>query len=787
MAIRALIIAIEKYPRLEEVLAGTLTGTLQNAVAFRKWLIDIKKVDPKDIVFCSEPRTEQSTTGAAKQEIREAVMTIRDDGATDTEELYFYFSGHGFAQMGLDKRASAIALLPSDYVNPKKTGDLPIKHDEIVNLFQHDMGPGVHFHFVDACRHERKEAQFPAGSLGIPYREEKEQNNISHLLYSTSNGDGARVDSGFGEALVDGLRGTARAKTWLASPGLSKLVVRFESLVDFIRSRVTKQAPDPDPGDVGKDLIYEFRPPIQKKNCQIIVENADPGVVFSLKLGDANQQEIGALTFKGTPYSLQRLPNDYFIELTTAAARVEPLGWVALDLYEDATKRFRIVTGQAGPKPPPTTPPTGKARLDLSLPAGASGVLMHLATGRAFDLISENSLTLPTGKYHLEVKDADKWTIRRKTLDIAPETKETVDLTKAPTALHQEILNAVPLGQHQGGAADFSESLGGPLQDQDPALWLAILGASHIIKERYDFSKLAHLPLADFSAVSPGNSALYVLVGLDEQPDSLKVAISDFDQVNPDRWDKIIKVEGFEHLSQYMHEVSPGAALLSIAFGKASVITFSTAFLPNRATFLTITQDRQGSLQFQQMMLPLRHLLMNLPPAVRHRVFTENPDSPDSRPLRNIKFIVQAQRAFRKRQALDSGGESHRPQELNYLLYGKWLDPVMAALASYELIRRGSRQNLEEVVDNLLRYFPQFPDTVAIARIVKDKTPRRVGWPLFLDGLSAFKNFQEILPLPASKLDYRGMWTMWRGAIRNPDDQARRVSFREKANQSKRA
>jgi hypothetical protein len=769
MAIRALIIAIENYPRLEEVLAGTLTGTLQNAVAFRKWLIDVKMVDPKDILFCSEPRTGESTAGAAKQEIREAVMTIRDDGATDTEELYFYFSGHGFAQMGLDKRASAISLLPSDYVNPKKTGDLPIKHDEIVNLFQHDMGPGVHFHFVDACRHERKEAQFPAGSLGIPYREEKEQNNISHLLYSTSNGDAARVDSGFGEALVDGLHGTARAKTWLASPGLSKLVVRFESLVDFIRSRVTKQAPDPDPGDVGKDLIYEFRPPIEKKNCEIIVENAGPGLIFSLRLADANQQEIGAVTFEGSRYSLQRLPNDYFIELTTAAARVEPLGWVAVDLYEDATKRFRIVSdGGAEPKPSPTMPPTGQARLDLNLPAGASGVLTHLATGRAFDLISENSLTLPTGKYHLEVKDADKWTIRRKTLDIAPEAKETVDLTAAPTALHQEILNAVPLGQHQRGTADFSESLGGPLQDQDPALWLAIIGASHIIKEQYDFAKLEHLPLADFSDVSPGNSALYVLVGLDEQPDFLKVAISDSEQVNPDRWDKITKVEGFEHLSQHMNAVSPGSAFLSVAFGETSVITFSTAFLPNRATFVTITQDRQGSLQVQQMMLPLGHLLKEFPEEVRYRVFTENPESPGSRPLRNIKFIVQAQRAFRKRLALDSGGEGHRPEELNYLLYGKWLDPVMAALASYELIRRGSKENLDEVVYNLLTYFPGFPDTIAIARMVTGEAPPRIGWPLFLDGLSAFKNYQEILPLPASKLDYRGMWTMWRGAIRVP-------------------
>ena len=763
MPVRALIIAVENYPALNEALSGTLTGTLDNAVAFRKWLIKTKSADRANILFCCEPRTTEATAGASKKEIRKAIIDLRDAGAGDTEELYFFFSGHGFAQVGLGRRATGDALLPSDYADPTSTGDLPIKHDEIVNLLQSDLGPGVHFHFVDVCRNERSENKFPAGTLSIPSNAMDTGQATAHLLYSTSHGDAARVDSGFGTLLVEGLHGTSTAKRWLAQGGMPrKLVVRFESLVDFIRSRLKTQRPDADPGDVGKDLIYEFRPPIEKKRCEIIVDNASAANSFDLKLGNSNQEEIARESFQGRQHVIQRLPDDYFIAVTAPDVLVEPSGWVHVDLYEDATKQFRVIPGRPrGPVQPPE--PSNPARLDLRLPAGADGVIRRLATGQDIQLGSKNTISLPSGEYDLQVKDSDGWTVRRKTFELSSGKAKTIDLDEPPpTALHEEILKAVP-GQHQGSSPDFSESLGGVIADQDPALWLAIMGASHIIKDPSDFSKLGQLPLADFSNVPPGSSALYLLVGLEEQFHSLQLGLSDAEQPIPRRWEQVAKVHGFEHLSHYMEVAPGGPALLSLALGQTSVITLTTALLPNRATLVTVTQDREGSMQVQQMMLPLGHLVKELPEIVRDRVFMDMDD-----PLRNIKFIVQAQRTFRKRLALDTGGPSRR-MELNYLLYGKWLDPVMAALAAYEVIRRGLRTDLDEAVRNLLEYFPDFPDTIALVGLVTGKARRRIGWPLFLDGLRAFKSYQEKLPLPASRLDYRGMWTLWRGAVRNPN------------------
>jgi hypothetical protein len=345
-------------------------------------------------------------------------------------------------------------------------------------------------------------------------------------------------------------------------------------------------------------------------------------------------------------------------------------------------------------------------------------------------------------------------------------------------------------GAHQGGAADFSESLG-PLADQDPALWIALLGAAQIVRrprDQGDFYKLRDLPLAQFTRVKSGGSALYLLVGLEEDVGTLRVGLSSSKKPKPARWSEVKCAEGFQRLFHHSNFFArPRSALLSLAVGKISVVTFATAFLPNRATLVTVTQDRHGALQVHQMMLPLGHLVHKMPETVRDHLYVRGRGGPSR--TRSVKFIVQAQRAFRQRQDIDSKGRVNA-QELQELLYGKWLDPVMAALASYELLRRGKREHLLEVADNLQRYFSDFPDSGALARLVTAMVPRKRlsladasrlrrlakaklpngGWPLFLDGLAAFENYEHNLPLPAARLDYRGMWTLWRGALANPNE-----------------
>jgi hypothetical protein len=92
MPARALIVAVEHYPRAVG-LHRDLVGTLAAADRFRRWLVEIKGVDPGHILECRN---------ATRQEIVDAVSTLVAVGRRDTTELFTFFSGHGFSLLGKD-------------------------------------------------------------------------------------------------------------------------------------------------------------------------------------------------------------------------------------------------------------------------------------------------------------------------------------------------------------------------------------------------------------------------------------------------------------------------------------------------------------------------------------------------------------------------------------------------------------------------------------------------------------------------------------------------------------
>ncbi len=109
--------------------------------------------------------------------------------------------------------------------------------------------------------------------------------------------------------------------------------------------------------------------------------------------------------------------------------------------------------------------------------------------------------------------------------------------------------------------------------------------------------------------------------------------------------------------------------------------------------------------------------------------------------------------------------------ELYDTLNGKWLNPLMAIMSSYELIRRGRVDRLGTAIRNLRAFFSDIPDTDVLANLAG--TERDGVWPsrppLFLEGLLAVPNYQELSPLDADRLDFRGPWTAWRSAVRTPE------------------
>ena len=72
MGERALIIAIEDYPRLKEPsVVGTITGTVEAARRFATWLEENWELrgvpaGERQLIFCSEPRIEGGRGGHAR-------------------------------------------------------------------------------------------------------------------------------------------------------------------------------------------------------------------------------------------------------------------------------------------------------------------------------------------------------------------------------------------------------------------------------------------------------------------------------------------------------------------------------------------------------------------------------------------------------------------------------------------------------------------------------------------------------------------------------------------------
>src|SRR5258705_214009 len=116
---RGLIIAIEDYPDAVG-LAKKLPGTTRAGDDFRNWLINVKKVPAENILDCAADGTPGQTGGTKREQIiREAIRLVQL-GRDGTNELYLFFSGHGFSyRMTRDSR-------PIDVVAGSDVTDLTV-------------------------------------------------------------------------------------------------------------------------------------------------------------------------------------------------------------------------------------------------------------------------------------------------------------------------------------------------------------------------------------------------------------------------------------------------------------------------------------------------------------------------------------------------------------------------------------------------------------------------------------------------------------------------------------
>ena len=460
---RALIIGIEQYPAAED-LAGTIADASKNAEDFFEWLAAVKNVAPADVYVCATGGAfaGASRFGTEREAIVDAIEALVAAGQDQTDELFVYFSGHGYGFKESQDRRAVDLLIASDYQKVSKGGIKSLQLQEIQEKLYAILGGAHHYYFVDACRTLIDEdAISPVGLGRVLGHAAQRGRPTKYTLYSTAYGTTAAINSGFGSALIEGLHGKGHAKGF--APGGS-LYVMFPLLCSYVQSRIRNQRLDQNKDGTGDGYIVEVLP-IPRYTCTIEVQDGAPADTFEATLAIAGNPAMAQkIAFTGPTFALPFTPGDFVLEVTAAGTplvRVDPPAGVRLEFWDDCRATFRASVAPAPAAPPPPPPPAGRAA------------------------------------------------------EAAPDTAP-LDPVRA------SIVHGVG-GDPQQGVVAFSESLG-TITNRELGLWLSILGASRIVADPTTFSKMRALPLADVTVIPPGASGIYVL-GASDDAGSMEVTI----------------------------------------------------------------------------------------------------------------------------------------------------------------------------------------------------------------------------------------------------------------------
>ncbi len=759
MSVWAVIIAIEDYPKVGGGLARKLPGTNQAVEMFRDWVKTVKKAPAANIIACAGPGCAWRTKGTTRKEMVEAFNALVVAARDKADEIYVFYSGHGIG-LSDDPNAPVVdILIGSEFDDPSTSGAACLRFSEVREKLRVAVGPGKHFYFIDACRNAMTRNDIdPAAGLGSVWGRSSRGNATSYVLFSTAPGDVAKVDSGFNTAVLNGLKGKGRAKTWIGG----HMHVTFDYLSSYVQQMLNKNDLEPEikGPKASEDEIVELIPtPVS--NCEVEVIGATATDLFKLDIIDVRNTPRPSINFTGPVTTVPLFPDDYLFRLTTAGgdevAQIEPPKQPdGVDLYDDRKVRFEM-----GLPPPPVAPGpliADAANLTVTGIPNAEIFLQELGTGemQRIDLQSNvlRKALLP-GQYKANVRDGDfrSGSIR---LNVSPGA--SVDLDFAPKAFEGAKHSLSRMLPTHGSGIDFSETLS-DVRDWNLSLWLAVLGGSRIVAAADTFSKLRAIGVDEVHDATPNRSTLYMLAG---ERDTDKLPVWGVGS-NPN-WQSMRPVSDVPGLFQARMEFEPGSLIVSYAPDpqqSAQTTTVMTHGLPNRATLITFADDESYGRQIQQFILPIWSLMNRL--SERERSYLEDRYNP---PLPRIRYMSIAQRLFAQQAPIDTPELDDR--YWRDLLYGKWLNPLLALVACYELIRRGSvnekSQEMREVLENMRTYFPGLPDTEVIAMLLNQEYRPLYSPPLLMDGTLAVSG-EEIFPLPQSRLDFDGMWTTWRSAV----------------------
>ena len=182
--------------------------------------------------------------GTTRQDLGNALDDLVKAARDKADEVYVFFSGHGIGFSDDPNAPILDILIGSEFEDPSTSTSAAacLRFSEVREKLRVALGPGRHFYFIDACRNSMTRNDItPNTSLGT-WGRSKLGNATSYVLFSTEPEDVAKVDSEFNAAVLGGLKGNGRAKTWIGG----KMCVTFNYLSSYVQQTLKKDNLEPE-------------------------------------------------------------------------------------------------------------------------------------------------------------------------------------------------------------------------------------------------------------------------------------------------------------------------------------------------------------------------------------------------------------------------------------------------------------------------------------------------------------------------------------------------------------
>jgi hypothetical protein len=352
MPVRALIIAVEDYPAAID-LPASLPGTSDAGEGFYAWLVEAKGVDPRNIRCATAAGRRGRTAGTTRAEVLGEIVALVREGRDRTEELYVFFSGHGFTYEAGQGRRPVEILLTSNYRSAAESGDACLDLRELSEKLQRALGPGQHVYFVDACRNVLGPDEIEPLGIGKVLGASALGIDGLSTLFSAAPGQRAAAVSPFATLVLAGLYGAGRAKAWERD----RMVVRFAQLGAYVRANMPDRAADASVLGASDALVWEVPPPYVSR-CTVRVEGAPPGAALAVEVGDARGFAKKSYAITDGVATIDLPPDDYVIAI--AGAEAQPV-----DLYEPREVVFDLSPSAGSPPSVDDAPPPDPLRVRL--------------------------------------------------------------------------------------------------------------------------------------------------------------------------------------------------------------------------------------------------------------------------------------------------------------------------------------------------------------------------------------------------------------------------------------